>query len=935
MRAGQGQTRAPTPPREAVGRGGVRDAPTLRALLVMAYRVAESGDYFGAGSPVLRPGAPAPPSPPFLLMPLLTPPRPSARRALARAASALALLALTAGAALAQPTVTLTAVPSEISENGGTSRFTATLSETIDEEVRVSLQINSGASTASGSDFVGLSPDFLLITIPPNTLSAFNEVTAADDNASEGDEQFVVSIDQIESGNATEQGNQVAVLTILDDDDATTVTLAAAPTTIDEDGGTSTITATLGEATNADVTVTLETDGDADGSALTSTTITIPRGETTGTTTLTATNDDDEANESVTVSIDGVTGGNVTAGSESSVTVTITDDDGDGTGPTNPTVTLTVDDDEIDEAGGVATVTATLSQATDEAVEVDLTPRAGFTTDAGDLTFSPSDLTIVIPQGETVGTLTATANPDDDTDDETVTLDVTAVRGGGATEATPQSVTITVNDDDDGGATDDPVVRLSVSDDDITEGESTLITVSLSDGATADGNVSVNLAYAGGASEFEAPSSVTIPSGENSASVTFTALDDEVEEANETVTVSISGVTGNASEDAEQSEAITIRDNDGVAVDEATVSFVVSEATVDEDAGTYRLRIEASQALGSDAPLTVTLTEGSSADLGGFTSRTVTLPAGDRTVTVSIPITDDEIVEGDETFTFRLSSTDNRVTIGRGTATLTVTDNDAGSGEVTDVTITEYDSVVGDDGDAFVELRAGGEGEVGDLSLVYLAADSTVIEVDDLEGLETDDDGFLVVSDDSDDSDDGGRVAALVPDAFYGVAVVRGDAPAVGTRFDFDDEDVVDVLFVDEVAAARQRGLDPEAGSIQRRADGRPAFVAPPTPGAPNQEGTPVSNEPDGPAAELVGDVFPNPSTGRAALELTVASAQTVRVSVYDALGRQVAVAYDGEARPGAAVRVSLSGSALAPGVYIVRVAGETFVESRRLTVTR
>ncbi len=52
-----------------------------------------------------------------------------------------------------------------------------------------------------------------------------------------------------------------------------------------------------------------------------------------------------------------------------------------------------------------------------------------------------------------------------------------------------------------------------------------------------------------------------------------------------------------------------------------------------------------------------------------------------------------------------------------------------------------------------------------------------------------------------------------------------------------------------------------------------------------------------------------------------------------DALGREVLVVLDGEAS--GAVRLDVDTSRLAPGVYVVRVAGATFAETRRLTVVR
>ena len=69
----------------------------------------------------------------------------------------------------------------------------------------------------------------------------------------------------------------------------------------------------------------------------------------------------------------------------------------------------------------------------------------------------------------------------------------------------------------------------------------------------------------------------------------------------------------------------------------------------------------------------------------------------------------------------------------------------------------------------------------------------------------------------------------------------------------------------------------------------------------------------------------------RAALVLSLASPEHVRASVFDALGREVTVEFDGEAS--GAVRLDVDTAALAPGVYVVRVVGATFAETRRLTV--
>ena len=79
----------------------------------------------------------------------------------------------------------------------------------------------------------------------------------------------------------------------------------------------------------------------------------------------------------------------------------------------------------------------------------------------------------------------------------------------------------------------------------------------------------------------------------------------------------------------------------------------------------------------------------------------------------------------------------------------------------------------------------------------------------------------------------------------------------------------------------------------------------------------------------------PNPTSDGARLTLRVDVAQTVRAELFDVAGRRVASVYDGAASPGAEVTLSVSGTGLPAGVYVVRVVGETFQASRRLVLTR
>ena len=98
---------------------------------------------------------------------------------------------------------------------------------------------------------------------------------------------------------------------------------------------------------------------------------------------------------------------------------------------------------------------------------------------------------------------------------------------------------------------------------------------------------------------------------------------------------------------------------------------------------------------------------------------------------------------------------------------------------------------------------------------------------------------------------------------------------------------------------------------------------------------TPVSVDglPDADAFAL-SDPAPNPARGRTSVTLAMAHAGNVRVSVVDALGREVAVMHDGRLAAGRH-RVALDAADLAAGVYAVRAEASGTVRSTRMVVVR
>jgi hypothetical protein len=129
--------------------------------------------------------------------------------------------------------------------------------------------------------------------------------------------------------------------------------------------------------------------------------------------------------------------------------------------------------------------------------------------------------------------------------------------------------------------------------------------------------------------------------------------------------------------------------------------------------------------------------------------------------------------------------------------------------------------------------------------------------------------------------------------------------------------------------AKRGLGFGADQGEITSVTDGTESSDLPP--------GVfPVANEattlPNGFALSAA---YPNPFSQRARFTLEVAEAQDVRVTVYDVMGRAVAALHDGPLTVGTSHAFELDGGSLASGVYLVRVTGDRFAETRRVTLLR
>ena len=168
---------------------------------------------------------------------------------------------------------------------------------------------------------------------------------------------------------------------------------------------------------------------------------------------------------------------------------------------------------------------------------------------------------------------------------------------------------------------------------------------------------------------------------------------------------------------------------------------------------------------------------------------------------------------------------------------------------------------------------------------------------------------------------DQGLPEMVVPDGPGAFALVTGTAEAGDTVGEIADRVVAAVVYRDEDDVfGRVRGGDGGDSAAELQAALLALVRA-------------TAGE-DGGEIDLSLVAVPNPTSGRAAVSFGVAAASDVRVSVYDALGREVAVLAEGPYGVGRHDVTFESGS-LPSGVYVVRAVVGAEAQTARVTVVR
>ncbi|TMP96835.1 MAG: hypothetical protein E6L09_14405 [Verrucomicrobia bacterium] len=404
------------------------------------------------------------------------------------------------------PTVSFNAASSSALEDVTAVNLPVSLSAASGQTVTVDYAVTGGTATGGAVDYTLANGT---LTFAPGVTTQNIGVTVLNDTLNEDDETIQVALSS--PANSTLGSITTHTYTILDNDPVPSLSINNVTVTEGDSGTTNAnFTVTLSTVSGKTVTVNYAT---ADGTAtapsdyvsVPATALTFNPGETTKTITVQVNGDIvDEPNETFTVNLSNPINATLSAGTG---TGTILNDD------TPPTVTLSLVGSPMAEAGGVATVTATLSRVYSQTVTVDLA-FSGTATLTGD--YARSGTSIVIPPGSTNGSITLTAVQDSiDEVDETIVVDISSVTNG--TESGTQQVTATITDDD--GPT------ISINNVTVTEGNAgqttnAIFSVSLSaaspqtitvDYSTANGTATAPADYVAKSGTLTFPANSTTP----------------------------------------------------------------------------------------------------------------------------------------------------------------------------------------------------------------------------------------------------------------------------------------------------------------------------------------------------------------------------------------------------------------------------------------
>ncbi len=476
--------------------------------------------------------------------------------------------------------------------------------------------------------------------------------------------------------------------------------------------------------------------------------------------------------------------------------------------PVRPVVTIAADAEQVDEGGAVTfTLTAAPAPAHDLAVHVVADEEMG----AGDdLVGSGHIDTVTIPAGQSSATWTVTAMSDEvERADGTMTGRVVA--GDGYVPGDPSEVTLALLDDDEAA------LEVTVSAGDaVTEGGDAVFTVTANPAPASDLAVTVTVAVEGAYGVTAGTRTVTVPAA-GSATLTLATANDDVDEADGSITLTVDAGDGYAVGDP-ASGTVSVTDDDVPAV-----RVAAGDAVTEGGDAVFTLTASPAPA----APLAVDVTVAAAGDYGVTAgTRTVTVPTTGSAV-LTLATANDKADEADGSVTLTVDAGSGYTVGAPGSGTVAVHDDDEPA-----VSVAAGDAVT-EGGDAVFTFTAD-PAPASDLTVTVTVAAEGEYGVTAGERTVTvpvSGSAVLTLTTTNDEADEPDGSVSVTVDAGDGYTV--GD-PASGTVAVRDDDEplptvisVADATVTEGDTASLMwftvRLSEPSAGPVTVRADTRPS----------------------------------------------------------------------------------------------------------------
>ncbi len=435
-----------------------------------------------------------------------------------------------------------------VNENGGSATITVSRINGSEGSVTVHYATSNGTATAA-SDYTAASGT---LTFASGVTSQSFSVPVLDDTLAEANETVNLTLSS-PTGGATLSSPSSAILTIVNSPKAGSLQFSSATYSVNENGGSATITVSRVNGSEGSVMVHYAT---SNGTATAASDYTAASGNLTFANGITSQSfsvpvlDDTltEGNETVNLTLSSPTGG-ASLGSPSSAVLTIVNV------PKAGTLQFSAATYSVNENGGNATITVSRVNGSEGSVTVNYATSDGTATAPSDYTAASGTLTFATGVTSQTFSVPITSDISDEVD-ETVTLTLSNPTGG-ATLGTPITSVLTIVDDD---------LPASLTINNVSQAESIntmvfTVTLTPASGKTVTVSYATSDGTATAASDYTATSgTLTFSPGTTTQTITVPITSDFSTEQNETFVIKFTNIV-NATANGVQGQGTIVNDD--------------------------------------------------------------------------------------------------------------------------------------------------------------------------------------------------------------------------------------------------------------------------------------------------------------------------------------------------------------------------------------